>query len=291
MNKKLIALLLGGLSAGAFSTMAQTATSTTTPATPPPAATTGASTPAAPAAAAAPAAPAAPSLSFTLTPTYVSSYMFRGQRLGGSSFEPSLEGDYGNWAIGIWANTPIADKVPGQSDPETDPYGSYTFNINDNLSIAPGFTWYGYMRAPTNEGYYRMTFEPNVTLNYTLDGVKFSPELFYDVVLQAETAQLSVSYTIPLKSMNTELDLLAQVGDYYEGDAANNTTPKVHAWGDYWLVGVTVPYQINTATKLSVGYAYTQGTDAYIKQVGSPKSSNSEAVGRGVLSVSLAWTF
>lgn len=285
MNKKLIALLLGGLTAGALATNAQTAPAASTAATPAPA-------PAAPAAAAAaPAAPAAPSLSVTLTPTYVTSYMFRGQRLGGQSFEPSIEADYGNWALGVWNNDPIADKVPGQSDPEIDPYGSYTYNVNDSLSIVPAFTWYTYVNAPTNEGYYRETFEPSITVNYTLDGLKISPEFFYDVVLQAETAQISLAYTVPLKSLSTELDFLAQGGEYYLADGINSSVPKTHIWGDYYLVGVTVPFQLNPSSKLSVGYAYTAGSDGYIKQEGTPKIPNSEAVGRGVFSISFAYTF
>jgi uncharacterized protein (TIGR02001 family) len=285
MNKKLIALLLGGLTAGAFTSVAQTATTATTPAT-----TTPAAAPAAPAAAA-PAAPAAPSLSIVLTPTYVSSYMFRGQRLGGQAFQPSIEADYGNWALGLWTSFPIADKVDGQSDPETDPYGSYTFTINDNLSIVPAFTWYGYMRAPTDEGFFRDTFEPSVTLNYTVDGVKISPEIFYDVVLDTETTQISFAYTVPLKQVNSELDFLAQAGDYYGTNVIKGANPKYKAWGDYWLVGVTAPYSFNDKAKLSVGWAYTEGDNAYYKQPGTAKFTNGSAVGRGVLTVSFAYTF
>ena len=44
----------------------------------------------------------------------------------------------------MWSNLPIADKVPGQSDPEIDPYGSYTFTLSDSLKLQPGFTWYNY---------------------------------------------------------------------------------------------------------------------------------------------------
>ena len=68
--------------------------------------------------AAAPAA--APSVTTVFTTSVVSQYMFRGTRLGGPSLQPSLEVDSGNLALGIWASTPLADKVPGQSDPELD---------------------------------------------------------------------------------------------------------------------------------------------------------------------------
>jgi len=285
MNHKLLILSLCGLAAGAVSVRAQTATTTTT--------TTTAQAPAAPAAA----APAAPSLSWTLTPAYVSSYMFRGQRLGGQSFEPSLEADYGNWAIGVWANDPISnqDKVPGQSDPEIDPYGSYTWNITDAFSVQPGFTWYTYAKAPTNQGFYRMTFEPNIALNYTVEGVKLTPKFYYDVILHTETYEFDAAYTVPLKQLGTELDFLGTVGTYLGTDVANTgsvaNAPDTRTWGNYWLMGVTVPFQLNSSTKVSVGWAYTDGTDSYFKTGRQAKVANTEAVGRGVATVSLAWTF
>src|SRR5665213_213858 len=185
MKHTFLILSLCGLAAGAVSVRAQTATTTTTTTAP------------------APAAPAAPSLSWTLTPTYVSSYMFRGQRLGGQSFEPSLEADYGSLALGVWANDPFTnkDKVPGQSDPEIDPYGSYTFSLSDAFSIQPGFTWYTYVKAPTNQGFYRMTFEPNLALNYTVEGVKLTPKIYYDVVLHEVTYEFDATYAVPLKQL------------------------------------------------------------------------------------------
>src|SRR5437879_2966138 len=110
MNKKTTALLLGALTFGALSVTAQT---------PPPAPAP---------------APAAPSSSWTVTPTFVSQYTLRGARLGGPSFEPNIEYDAGALALGIWTNFPISDKVVGQSDPELDPYGSYTFEISKELT-------------------------------------------------------------------------------------------------------------------------------------------------------------
>ena len=277
MNKKLIALLIGGIAAGALSSNAQTAT--TTPA------------PAAPAAAPAPAAPAAPSLSITVTPTFASQYMFRGQRLGGPAFEPSVEADYGNWAVGVWANTPLADKVVGQSDPEIDPYGSYTYSVNDNLSIVPGFTWYTYLKAPTNQGFYRETFEPNLAVNYTIAGVKLTPKIYYDLVLQGPTYEFDAAYTVPLPSISSELDFSGTAGTYLLSNAVNQSTPDTKAWGNYWLVGVSAPFAVSKNGKVSVGWAYTKGSDAYFKQKGYAKSVNTGAVGRGVLTVSYAYTF
>jgi len=285
MNTKLLATLLGLIAAGTISIHAQTVV------TPAPLA------PSAPVTIPVPAATTPDALSFTFTPSYVSTYMFRGQRLGGQSLEPSFEADYGNLAIGVWSDFPFdnENRVPGQSNPEIDPYGSYTFNITDSLSIQPGFTWYTYCTAPTYQGFYRMTFEPNIAVNYTVDGVKFTPKFYYDVIVHQATYELNAAYTVPLKSIGSEFDFSGTVGTYLANDAVNTAgnvnEPNTKAWGNYWLVGVAMPFQLSPHWKFTAGWAYTQGTDAYAKTGTLPKMTNTEAVGRGVASGSFAFTF
>jgi hypothetical protein len=118
--------------------------------------------------------------------------MFRGARLGGPSFEPTIEYDYGALAVGIWANYPMRDKVAGQSDPEIDPYGSYTFELTKELSIQPGFTFYNYPDADKSAGFYKSTFEPSVALNWApAEGLKLQPKLYQDVVLKQTTLEFN----------------------------------------------------------------------------------------------------
>lgn len=247
----------------------------------------------APAPAPAPVAEAAPSYSWVFTPSFASQYMFRGARLGGPSFQPSIEFDKGNGAIGVWANYPMADKVVGQSDPEYDIYGSYTVAINDSLSIVPGFTWYNYPRADEAGGFYKMTFEPSVAVNYTVANVKLTPKLYYDMVLKGPTYELTATTALPLKDAGTELDFTATVGTFKWNDAFEGYTPPdtYKNYGTYWLVGVAAPFQVTKNSKLTLGVAYTKGSDNYIKQGGTPKFVNTSAVGRGVVTISYAYTF
>lgn len=233
----------------------------------------------------------APTSSWTLTPAFVSQYMFRGVRLGGPSFEPTVEFDSGNLGLGVWANYPMSDKVVGQSDPEIDPYGYYTITVNDSLSIVPGFTWYNYPHANSANGFFKATFEPNLTVNYTVGGVKISPKVYYDVVLEGPTFELTAAWAYPLKDLATELDFIATVGTYKWKTAADNTFPDVKNYGDYWLVGVSAPFAINSSSKIVVGLAYTQGSNNFFKQSGSAKVENTAALGRGVITVSYAITF
>ena len=251
--------------------------------------TTPAAAPAAPAAAAAAPALEAPSASWVLTPTFASQYMFRGVRLGGPSFEPSLEYDNGNLAIGVWSNFPLKDKVVGQSDPEFDFYGSYKVEVfKDTLSYSPGFTIYTYPNAKKADGFYKATFEPNLAVNYTVGALTLTPKLYYDFVLKGPTLELGAAFAVPLKDAGTELDFSGTVGTYKWTSAIPDASPDIKNWGNYWLLGVAAPFQVSKDTKLTVGYAYTNGSDNYYKQGKSGKTANSAAVGRGVLTISYA---
>lgn len=64
--------------------------------------------------------------SLVVTSAVTSQYMFRGARLGGTSFQPSIEYGRGSLVAGLWTNFPLQDKVAGQSAPEFDFYGSYS---------------------------------------------------------------------------------------------------------------------------------------------------------------------
>ena len=264
MNMQKQFLLVGAITAGALCTSAQTAPAPTPP---------------------------APAFSIVVTPTLASQYMFRGVRLGGPSFEPGVELDSGNFGLGVWTNFPITAKVPGQSDPEIDPYGFYTFTVNDCVSLVPGFTWYNYPNAAKGAGFYKSTFEPSLALNYTVAGVKFTPKVYYDLVLQGPTAELTVAYTLPLPAISSELDLTAVGGTYKWKDAAADTAPKIKNWGDYWSLGFSLPFTVTKDSKIIAGWAYTEGRNNYLKQGTDAKAVNAAAAGRGVLTLSYAWTF
>lgn len=243
---------------------------------------------------AAPAPAAAPAVTFTLTPSFVSQYMFRGYRIGGPSFQPEIEGDAGNLAVGVWSNFPIADKVPGQSDPEVDPYASYTWNLNDQLSVSPGLQVYTYPNADVGDGSFRATVEPNLGFTASFGQVKVTPKVYYDLVLRSTTLELNAAAAVPLKAIGSELDFAATYGGYVAANWVNTGSaggPDTRAWGGYWLAGVSLPFTISPAAKLSVGYAYTEGFDSGTKLGDLPAEPNTQAVGRSVWTVSLAYTF
>jgi uncharacterized protein (TIGR02001 family) len=236
----------------------------------------------------APAPAAAPSSSWTITPAVVSQYMLRGARLGGLSAQPVIEYASGPLVLGLWNNIPLADRVPGQSNPEIDPYGSYTVEIAKDLTFQPGFILYTYPKANKSNGFYKMTFEPSVALNYTVEGIKFTPTLYYDTVLKQTLIEGTVQYSVPLKEAGTELAFKGQWGTFKARDFLENSSPATKNWGDYWLAGVSLPFQLDKASKLTVGWAYTKGTGNFVKTGNAPKSANTAAVGRGVVTVAFS---
>jgi uncharacterized protein (TIGR02001 family) len=241
----------------------------------------------------APVVPAAPTVTVTATASLVSQYMFRGLRLSDGGLQPAVEVGAGNLVLGVWGNFPVdGDKVPDSSDPEIDVYGSYSFALRDGVTLAPGFTSYNFPSAPTSAGFYRSTFEPNIALSWTMpDGVKLTPKVYYDVVLKGPTYEITAAYALPLKRIGSELDFTATLGSYKWTEATNHASPDVKAWGQYWLAGVAAPFQITPKSRLTFGFAYTEGRKAYTKAGNFGKVPNSLAIGRGVVTVSYSLTF
>jgi len=240
--------------------------------------------------AAAPAA--APEVAFTVTGTLVSEYMFRGQRISSAAFQPAVEGAAGDLTFGAWASKPFdGKKVPDSSDPEIDLYASYSIALGKDMSFVPGIMAYFYPSAPTAAGFYRSTFEPSLAFNYTVEGVKFTPKVYYDIVLEGATWEFSAAYAVTMKEIGSELGITATYGTFLLNDASNGSSPAVKSWGDYWLIGLSMPFQVSKESKIVLGLQYTKGSDAYTKQGNFGKSVNSLAVGKTVGTIGYSFSF
>lgn len=239
-----------------------------------------------------PALPAEPTDgSWTFTPAFVSQYMFRGARLGGPCLQPTLEYGRDALAVGFWGSFPLKDHVTDRSEPEVDFYGTYSFGITKSLSVVPGCYLYTYPDATKSDGYYPLTLEPSLALEWQAGPVQFTPKLSYDCMLKGPTAELTAALAVPLPAAGTELDFTATAGTFLLTDYAPDTSPAVKNWGDYWLIGVSAPFRLPNGATITLGWAYTAGSRNYLKQGHAAKEANPDAVGRGVLSVGYAWTF
>ena len=228
---------------------------------------------------------------WTVTTTAASQYLFRGVRLSGPSLQPMAEYDQGDLAVGLWSSVPLRDKVPGQSDPEIDPYGSYRIPFGDALSVQPGFTLYSFPRAEPRNGFYRLTFEPNVAFNYTSHGVTLTPKVYYDVVLRGPTYELNAAYALPVREIGSELDFYASIGTYEWNSAVAHAEPDTKGRGDYWSATMALPFQVSTKSKVIASVGYAKGWNNWFKQDAQPKVTNSAAVGRFIVTLGYAYTF
>lgn len=226
--------------------------------------------------------------SVTANATYVSEYVFRGQTLAGASLQPAVEVNAGNFTFGAWNSTPL--KTDGLRDEslETDFYGSYAFTVSPNITVTTGATYYVYPRAITNDGSYRSTLEPSLGLTYNLGDVTVTPKAYYDVTLKSLTGELTANHTVSLKAIGTQLDLIGTVGTYKATDAVNGSQTK--SWGNYWLAGVSAPFQVAKNAKLTVGYAYSSNWSTFSKIGNAPKTDDGTG-GHGVVSVGLGYSF
>lgn len=230
-------------------------------------------------------------LEWTVTPSVVSQYMFRGVRLGGEAFQPTIEMTRGSLTAGLWASVSLERQTSGDSDPELDPYVSYDVKLSDVASVAVGGTWYTYPDAKKSNGLYKHTLEPSVAFNYTISGLRLTPKVYYDLMLEGPTAELNAIYAFPLGDLGTELNLLGTVGTYKWENSVEDSLPDTKSWGDYWSIGVSIPFQVSPKSRVTVGWSYMRGDNNFSKQGTLPKEENSAAVGRGVVSLAYSYTF
>lgn len=229
--------------------------------------------------------------SWVFNPSLVSQYMFRGARLGGPSLQPTVEYNHGALTAGIWGSIPLRDHVADGSESEVDFYASCTFDLPHGLSLVPGLNLYTYPGAAKSDGHYPLTVEPSLELNCTLGPVQLSPKVYYDFMLKGPTAELTAAFAVPLPALGTELDFTATIGTFKVTDYEPDAVPAIKNWGDYWLVGVAIPYRFGRDSSITVGWAYAAGTGNYLKQGSAAREANPDAMGRGVFTLGYTYTF
>jgi len=185
-----------------------------------------------PALAPAPASAAFDEGSWSITPAFASQYLFRGARLAGASFQPSIDYTAGPLALGLWSNAALSDQISGDSDPEFDFYGTYLFsNDAGTLDFIPGFWLYTHPDAQRSRGYHSLTFEPNLAVNFYVRGIRLTPQVYYDIMLKGATWELNAGFAVPLKTLGTTLEFLATAGTFKRTNVTAGASPREKSWG------------------------------------------------------------
>lgn len=223
---------------------------------------------------------------WSITTAVASRYMFRGVRVGGESFQPSVDYARGPLALGLWSSIGLADQVSGDSDPEVDFYAAYSFgNDSERWSVTPGINVYTYPDAERADGLHRATFEPSLAVSAIVGGIRFTPAIYHDLTLRGTTAELTAEFAVPLTALGTELGFSAAVGTYKWNSVTADASPREKNWGDYWSAGVALPFQLSARSSVSLAVAYAEGRNNFYKQGTDPKRPNDDAVGRVVVTL------
>lgn len=215
---------------------------------------------------------------WTTGTTLSTEYVFRGVELAGLSAQPWIDYTVGPVSAGLWSNVALDDHSFRYSDPELDLYGSYSFaSRSGGFNLVAGFTCYTYPNATDKEIHHPITFEPSLAGVFSWHGVQFTPKVYYDVVLQGATFELTGALAVPLKSLGTELDFSATAGTYKWRESARHASPAISNEGDYWTVGIAVPVQISFRSKVTASLSYSDGRNNFFQQAGSVRKKNPDA--------------
>lgn len=238
-----------------------------------------------------PAAAQADEWTGSVSPAVVSRYIFRGQDRGGAALQTAIDAAYGDFGAGLWTSFPLEGSGVSSPGAEADLYLVQNLHPGGKLTLTPGATLYTYPRADRALGFRRTTFEPSLALNGTMAGISLTPKLSHDLNLDATTLDVTAVYALALPALGTELDFNGAAGTYLRRDEVSVSAGQTKAWGNYWQMGVSLPYQVNHRTKLVVGWTYAAGSDAFTKSGAFPQSADPRTASRGFASLGFSTTF
>jgi hypothetical protein len=229
--------------------------------------------------------------STSVSPGMVSAYVFRGQHRGGAALQTAVDVVRGDFAAGLWTSFPLEGSGALSPGTEVDFYAGQNLRAGGAFVVTPGATLYTYPRAERALGFRRTTLEPSLAISGALAGVRVVPKLSHDLDLKATTLEVAAAYALALPALGTELDFHAAVGTYRRRDDVPRVLGAGKAWGDYWQIGVSLPYQVSFRTKLVVGWTYAAGSGAFVKSGSAPRLPDPRTAGRGFASLGLSTTF
>jgi hypothetical protein len=229
--------------------------------------------------------------SITVSPGVVSGYIFRGQDRGGAALQTAVDMARGDFGAGLWTSFPLDGSGALSPGTEVDLYVVQNLRVGGTFVVTPGATLYSYPRADRALGFRRTTLEPNLAISGAVAGVRVTPRLSHDLDLEATTLEVAAVYALALPSLGTELDFNGAAGTYLRRNDVPAVAGAVKSWGNYWQVGVSLPYQVSFRIKLVLGWTYAVGSGAFLKSGSAPRLADPRAASRGFASLGFATTF
>lgn len=203
----------------------------------------------------------APTSSYSVTTdfTYASEYIFRGIEQQDHAFQPSVTFTSGPLTLGVWTSQAINHKFASWSEgSEIDVFGAWTIPIS-KYSLALGATYYWYPSARPSFGEPDSTWEPSVTFSGPLVGpLTFNVAAFHDFVLDSNTFQGGLGYSLPLPDEKGSFDVGVYYGKSKIDDGNGDLAGEPEFDYAYYGASVSVSYKLTEKSSMKVAVQYAK---------------------------------
>ena len=258
--------------------------------------------------AAAPAAPAAPTPPYTVAYNIgaVSDYYFRG--ISQTWHAPAIQGGVdlttsGGWYTGLWASN-ISDKQYAGGSAEIDYYGGYNGKFNDDWGWTAGLYGYYYPSANTkktttgavgSQSY--NTIEWNAGVSWKWLSLKYSETIGNAFGLSKASgyttdskgsSYIDLTATYPLTE---KLNLIAHVGSTDYKTSASAATPGGATNPDYQDFKLGVTYAMTDALTFGAAVLKSSNSAYYNKTSSVKNAADLKDLGKPTLILSVGYVF
>jgi hypothetical protein len=200
----------------------------------------------------------APKSSYSITAdfAYVTEYIFRGLEQQDTALQPAVTFTKDTFSLGVWSSQALSNQsVNWAQGNEVDVWFSYGIPF-DKATVSVGGTAYLYSSARPSFGEPDSTWELSLGASGPLGPLTGSATYFHDFVLEADTFEFKLAYSVPLPNDRGSVDFgafycLNDLGDA-NGDLAGSPTLDYKYFG----AGAALTYKLTgtTAFKASLNY-------------------------------------
>lgn len=198
------------------------------------------------------------SYSITADFFYVSEYVFRGIEQQDAAFQPAVTFTKDTLALGVWTSQALTNKsaVWAQGS-EIDFWGTYGVKLSESVTATFGGTYYLYPSARPSLSEPDKTYELSAGLSAPLGPLTGSVTYFKDFVLESNTFQFGLGYSIPLPEEKGSFDLAGTYGFNDIGDGDGDLPGTAGFDYRYYALSATLAYKLTAAATLKLGATYT----------------------------------
>lgn len=209
------------------------------------------------------------SYSITADFVYASEYVFRGIEQQDAALQPAVTFTSGSLALGVWTSQALTNRsVNWSQGSEIDLWGTYGIKLNDSYTAVLGGTYYLYPSARPRLSEVDKTYELSAGLTGPVGPLTGSATYFHDFVMESNTFQFGLAYSIPLPEEKGSFDLGATYGFNDIGDGDGDLPGTGGFDYRYYAVSASIAYKLTAAATLKTGLTYT-GVN---KIAGAPKN-------------------